>query len=195
MKLVFVTNNQHKLHEIRQLIGEQIELCSLTDIGFTGEIPETHETIEENAREKAIYIYNRYHMDCFADDTGLEIESLDGRPGVYSSRYAGENVSYEDNMNRVLEEMKTMTNRRSRFRTAISLIIGGKEYLFQGEIKGEILTEKRGSSGFGYDPVFKPDGYNKTFAELPLEEKNRISHRGRAIAKLADFLKNQAGGF
>ena len=189
MKLVFATNNLHKLNEIRNIINKDIELASLSDIGCNDDIPETGDTLEENASQKSFYIYNKFGIDCFADDTGLEIEALDKRPGVYSARYAGEGCNFEDNMNKVLLEMKDAENRKACFRTVISLIISGKEIQFEGRVDGTILKEEHGEKGFGYDPIFKPDGYEQTFAEMPLSLKNSISHRGRAIAKLMKFLE------
>ncbi len=188
MKIVFATNNQHKLEEIRKAIGNKHEIVSLKEIGFEKDIPETHDTLEGNASEKSAHIYNQYKLNCFADDTGLEIDILNGEPGVYSARYAGENPSFEDNMNKVLEKMKAETNRSARFRTVISLIINGNETQFEGICPGTIMTEKYGESGFGYDPIFMPNGYQETFAELSLEVKNKISHRGLATDKLIDFL-------
>jgi len=188
MKLVFATNNKHKLEEIKQTLSNKFEILSLSDINFNEEIPETHETIQENASEKSFYIYNRYKINCFADDTGLEIDALNGEPGVYSARYAGENSSFEDNMNKVLEKLKGIENRKARFRTIISLIIEGKEYQFEGKAEGEILTERVGAEGFGYDPIFRPIGYKETFAEMSIELKNKISHRGLAVKKLIEFL-------
>ncbi len=189
MELVFATNNKHKLEEISAIIGKQINILSLKDINCKEEIPETKETLAGNALEKADYVYTKYGYNCFADDTGLEIKSLNSRPGVYSARYAGEDCNFENNMNKVLEEMKTMDNREACFKTVIALIIKGKKYFFEGEIKGTILREKHGDKGFGYDPIFMPLGYNKSFAELSSEEKNAISHRGLATKKLIDFLK------
>jgi XTP/dITP diphosphohydrolase len=191
MKLVFATNNKHKLEEIKQALSNKYEILSLSDINFNEEIPETHETIEENASEKSFYIYNRYKIDCFADDTGLEIDALNGEPGVYSARYAGENCSFEDNMNKVLEKLEGVSNRKAQFRTIISLIINGKEYQFEGKVEGEILTKKHGTDGFGYDPIFRPNGYNETFAEMSIDLKNKISHRGLAVKKLIKFLNKQ----
>jgi len=186
--LIFATNNQHKLQEIRQILKQQIQIKSLKDIGFHEEIPETNPTLEGNALQKARYIYERYHTNCMADDTGLEIEALNGKPGVYSARYAGESCSYEDNMQKVLLEMNGKTNRKAKFRTVIALILDNKEYLFDGEVNGIITTEKHGTKGFGYDPIFLPDGETLTFAELQPEQKNKISHRGLATAKLVNFL-------
>jgi len=186
--LVFATNNKHKLEEIRQILKQQIQIKSLNDIGFHGEIPETNPTLEGNAMQKARYIHERYHVNCMADDTGLEIEALNGKPGVYSARYAGENCSFEENMQKVLFEMKGKTNRKAKFRTVIALIWDNKEYLFDGEVNGIITTEKHGTKGFGYDPIFLPDGESLTFAELSAERKNEISHRGLATGKLVNFL-------
>ncbi len=191
MNLVFVTNNKHKFEEIKNKIGTPLHLYSLYDIGFHDAIPETHETIEENAIEKAMFIYNRYKMDCFADDTGLEIDALNGEPGVYSARYAGTNCTFDDNMNKVLAKMKGIDNRTARFRTVIALIEKGKVISFEGIIEGEILINKYGKKGFGYDPIFKPRGYENSFAEMTLNKKNRISHRAIAVEKLIIYLKNK----
>ena len=190
-RLVFVTNNAHKLEEIRTILGERIEILSLSDIGCHADIPETADTLEGNARQKSRYVYEHYGLDCFADDTGLEVEALDGAPGVYSARYAGgEGHDAQANMLKLLHELEGKENRKAQFRTAISLILDGKEYLFEGVIKGEIIREKRGDSGFGYDPVFKPEGYERTFAELGNEVKNKISHRALAVQKLCEFLQS-----
>ncbi len=186
--LIFATNNAHKLSEIKAAIQQKIEISGLSEIGCAEDIPETSDTLEGNALQKARFIYEKYGKDCFADDTGLEIDALEGRPGVYSARYAGEGKSFEDNMNKVLEELKGNQQRGACFRTVIALILQGKEYLFEGKVCGDILTEKHGTKGFGYDPIFRPDGYDITFAEMPLDEKNRISHRGLAVQKLVDFL-------
>lgn len=191
MRLIFATNNQHKLQEIKKQVGSQYELLGLADVNISEEIPETHETLEENAVEKATYIYDKYNYDCFADDTGLEIEALDGRPGVYSARFAGPNCSFEDNVNKVLREMDGLENRKARFRTIIAMVEKGRIYQFEGEVKGTIIADGRGKDGFGYDPIFLPDGYDQTFAEMDLDLKNSISHRGRAMAKFIDFLKNR----
>ena len=173
-KLVFATNNAHKLEEVAAILGDKVELLSLNDIDCHTDIPETAETLEGNALLKSSFIYRNYQLDCFADDTGLEVEALNGAPGVYSARYA---------------ELEGKENRKAQFRTAISLILDGKEYLFEGVIKGEIIKEKRGDSGFGYDPIFKPEGYEQTFAELGNEIKNKISHRALAVQKLCEFLQ------
>lgn len=190
-KLVFATNNAHKLEEVAAILGDQVELLSLNDIGCQTDIPETAETLEGNALLKSSYIYKNYHLDCFADDTGLEVETLNGAPGVYSARYAGgEGHDAQANMLKLLHELDGKENRKAQFRTAISLILDGKEYLFEGVIKGEIIKEKRGDSGFGYDPVFMPKGYDRTFAELGNDIKNQISHRALAVQKLCEFLQS-----
>lgn len=190
-KLVFATNNAHKLEEVAAILGDQVELLSLNDIGCQTDIPETAETLEGNALLKSSYIYKNYHLDCFADDTGLEVEALNGAPGVYSARYAGgKGHDAQANMLKLLHELDGKENRKAQFRTAISLILDGKEYLFEGVIKGEIIKEKRGDSGFGYDPVFMPEGYDRTFAELGNDIKNQISHRALAVQKLCEFLQS-----
>ena len=190
-KLVFATNNAHKLEEVAAILGDQVELLSLNDIGCQADIPETAETLEGNALLKSSYIYKNYPLDCFADDTGLEVEALNGAPGVYSARYAGgEGHDAQANMLKLLHELDGKENRKAQFRTAISLILDGKEYLFEGVIKGEIIKEKRGDSGFGYDPVFMPEGYDRTFAELGNDIKNQISHRALAVQKLCEFLQS-----
>ena len=193
MKIVFATNNQHKLSEIRQILGSRVEVLSLKDIGCDVDIPETGTTLEENALQKAQYIYDNYHIDVFADDTGLEVEALNGAPGVYSARYASmENGSAshdsEANMARLLRELGENNYRKARFRTVIALIEQGNVHQFEGIVNGEIIRERRGGEGFGYDPIFQPDGYDKTFAELGTDVKNQISHRARATQKLADYL-------
>lgn len=211
MKIVFATNNEHKLSEIRAILGSSFEVVSLSDIGCHEDIPETGQTLEENALMKAEYIYDKYHLSCFADDTGLEVEALNGAPGVYSARYASlecvatesqQAISHdsEANMARLLRELADQDNRKARFRTCIALILKKdicpcgctsiKEiHRFEGIVNGEITTEKSGAEGFGYDPIFRPDGYDKTFAELGMDIKNQISHRARATQKLADYLK------
>ena len=189
MKLVFATNNKHKLRELQQLLGNKIQLLSLADINCSEDIPETKPTIEGNASQKSFYIYKKYGVNCFADDTGLEIEALNGAPGVFSARYAGEEKNDEENIEKVLSELSNSENRNARFKTIISLVINGKETLFEGIINGTILQEKRGNRGFGYDPVFLPNGYNKPFAEMLPEIKNEISHRGIAVNKLVEFLR------
>ena len=188
-KLVVATNNTHKLEEISAILGEEMELLSLKDIQCNADIPETADTLEGNARQKAQYIYNNYGMDCFADDTGLEVEALNGAPGVFSARYAGDGHDSEANMQKLLQELEGKENRKAQFRTAICLIMEGQEYLFEGIVKGKIIEEKRGGAGFGYDPVFVPEGYDLTFAELGNDIKNTISHRARAVEKLCTFLK------
>jgi len=188
-ELVFATNNKHKLEEVSPLIQSHFELLSLADIQCFEEIEEPHDTLIDNAFEKTRFVYNRYHYNCFADDTGLEIDALDGRPGVYSARYAGENCSFQDNVIKVLAEMQGKKIRTARFKTVIALILDGKEYSFEGIVKGEIIEQQsQGSEGFGYDPIFRPLGYTETFAEMPLSEKNKISHRGLATKKLVEFL-------
>ena len=189
-KLVFATNNSHKLYEVQQTLKNKFEVLKLSDLNFTEDIPETQSTIEGNASQKSHFIFDRFKVDCFADDTGLEIDALDGAPGVYSARYAGDSPTFEDNMNKVLELLHGQENRTACFRTVISLILGGKEYLFEGRVDGQILTEKRGLSGFGYDPIFQPHGYDQTFAEMPIKLKNQISHRGKAVKKLVEFVKS-----
>ena len=216
MRIVFATNNQHKLSEIRNILGNSIEILSLKDIGCDVDIPETGTTLEENALQKAEYIYSHYHMDVFADDTGLEVDALNGAPGVYSARYAAlecvptgsqqaEHPASHDseaNMARLLKELENNNNRKARFRTVIALIqkrdvcpcgcTSIKDiHKFEGIVEGEIIRERRGGEGFGYDPIFQPDGYDKTFAELGMEVKNHISHRARAVAKLCEFLNDK----
>lgn len=191
MKLVFASNNLNKIEEIKTLVSESIEILSLADIGCIEKIEETETTIEGNAKLKADYITNNYGYDCFADDTGLEVDFLNGAPGVFSARYAGENATYEDNVKKMLNEMQGKTNRKAHFRTVIALNLGDKQYLFNGICKGEILEQKQGEEGFGYDPIFKPYGYDKSFAEMSLVEKGNISHRGLAIKKLINFLKKK----
>ena len=190
MKIVFATNNKHKLEEIRRMLAGKHEIVSLADIGCHDEIPEEQDTLEGNAFQKARYIKEHYGYDCFADDTGLEIEALGGRPGVYSARYAGEDKDSEANMQKVLTEMQGCDNRRARFRTAIALVFRGEEHLFEGEVRGEILRERHGEGGFGYDPIFRPEGFSVSFAEMSLDDKNRISHRGEAVRRLAAFLNH-----
>jgi XTP/dITP diphosphohydrolase len=190
VKLVFATNNDHKLEEMRQIMPSELELLSLNDIGCTEDIPETGCTLEANAAQKSFFIWNKYRMDCFADDTGLEIKALGNEPGVYSARYAGEEKCAVKNMFKVLAKMENETNRDARFRCVISLVTDGKEKQFEGIVEGKLLTEPKGIAGFGYDPVFNPDGYTQSFAEMSSEDKNRISHRGRAVMKLIDYLKH-----
>jgi len=191
MKLVFATNNQHKLDELQAILGNRFQLLSLKDIGCNKEIPEEQPTLEGNASQKSHFIYEKYGYSCFADDTGLEIEGLNGEPGVYSARYAGEEKNANANMDKVLTKMTKIKNRNARFRTVISLIINGNEIQFEGSVEGEILTKKRGNSGFGYDPIFRPKGFQQTFAEMNLTDKNKISHRGRAVEKLVQYLQKR----
>ncbi len=186
--LVFATNNPHKLQEVRQILGDRFEIKGLSDIGCDVDIPETADTLEGNAMQKAKYVKEHYGLDCFADDTGLECTALDGAPGIRSARYAGENHDSEANMRKLLENLKEKSDRSAQFRTVIALLYQGEEHLFEGVVRGGIITEHKGTQGFGYDPVFVPEGYNTTFAEMTAEEKNSISHRGRAVAKLAAFL-------
>ncbi len=191
-KLVFATNNAHKLEEIRAILGDKVEILSLNDINCHADIPETADTLEGNAELKAAYIYTNYGLDCFADDTGLEVEALNGAPGIYSARYAGgQGHDSEANMKKLLTEMAGKINRNAQFRTAICLIEKGNKHLFEGIVKGRIIEAKRGNSGFGYDPVFIPEGYNETFAEMGNAEKNKISHRARAVAALCEYLQNE----
>lgn len=187
-RFVFATNNAHKLEEVSYILGEKVELLSLKDIGCHEDIPETADTLEGNALLKARFIAEKYHMDCFADDTGLEVEALGGAPGVYSARYAGDGHDSEANMRKLLKDMEGMENRKARFRTVFALIVDGKEHLFEGIVKGEIITNRKGTSGFGYDPIFVPEGYTQTFAEMGNELKNKISHRAVATNKLCRFL-------
>lgn len=190
MKLVFATNNLNKLAEVQEMLPNTIELLSLKDINCFDEIDETETTLEGNAKLKANYITNKFSFNCFADDTGLEVESLDGKPGVYSARFAGEPSNSENNIQKLLVDLESKKNRKAQFRTAVSLNLNGKQFLFEGICKGEILLKKNGEKGFGYDPIFKPEGFSKSFAEMTSEEKNSISHRGIAIQKLVNFLKD-----
>ena len=190
MKIVFASNNKNKIHEIQSMLPEFIQIVSLESIGCFEEIPETADSIEGNAILKANYITQKYGFDCFADDTGLEVDSLDGQPGVHSARYAGEQKNADDNMNKLLEQLLDKPNRNAQFKTVIALNLKGKQHLFTGIASGEITLEKMGTGGFGYDPIFKPNGYENTFAELSLEVKNEISHRGKATKALLEFLKN-----
>lgn len=190
-KIVFATNNKHKLQEVSSMLNGLFDVVGLSDMGFTDDIPETANTLEGNALMKAEYINKCLNADCFADDTGLEVEALGGKPGVLSARYAGEPSCSERNIDKLLEKLKGITNRKARFRTVIALILDGRTYFFEGTVRGVIITERRGEKGFGYDSVFVPDGYETTFAQMSEEEKNRISHRGRAVEKLARFLRNR----
>ena len=189
MKLVFATHNSNKAKEIQSLLPDDFQILTLTEINCIAEIPETSETLEGNSLLKAQFVSDNYNLNCFADDTGLEIVALNGRPGVYSARYAGEEKNAEANMNLVVSELENESNRKAQFRTVITLILNEKTVLFEGVVKGEISTEKRGTDGFGYDPIFIPEGQSKTFAEMTLEEKNQQSHRARAFEKLIVFLK------
>jgi XTP/dITP diphosphohydrolase len=188
MTIVFASNNEHKIKEIKSILGNSFTLQSLYDININEDIPEDEPLLEGNALSKARYIYNTTHMNVFADDTGLEIEALKGLPGVHSARFAGESKDSSANINKVLNLLGNTKNRKARFRTVIALIFEEKEYLFEGIVSGTIINEKRGSEGFGYDPVFIPDGSTRTFAEMNLDEKNKISHRARAFEKLREFL-------
>jgi XTP/dITP diphosphohydrolase len=193
MRLVFATNNRHKLAEIKKAIDTSVPgrytIVGLNELGFHDELPETADTLEGNAIEKVTYFYNRFKTNCFADDTGLEVFSLNNRPGVFSARYAGPACNFDDNINKLLSELSGVDQRGARFRTVIALILKDQTYLFEGEIEGEITISKYGKNGFGYDPVFRPQGYTQTFAEMDLENKNRISHRAQALNKLIGFLK------
>lgn len=188
-QLVFATNNQHKVDEVSAMIGGDFELLTLKDMGCEADIPETGATFHENASIKSHYIFNHYHIDCFADDSGLEIDALNGEPGVFSARYAGTHGDHEANMDKVLAKLQGVENRSARFKTVISLLWQGREHFFEGVVEGTIRLERSGSKGFGYDPIFRPDGYQITFAEMTTEEKNRISHRARAVEQLIQFLK------
>ena len=187
-KFVFATNNAHKLEEVSTILGSKIELLSMKDINCNVDIPETADTLEGNALIKAKYIFNNYHLDCFADDTGLEVEALNGAPGVYSARYAGDAHNSEANMQKLLSDLEGIENRKAQFRTVFALIIYGKDHLFEGIVKGVITKSRRGTSGFGYDPIFIPEGYTQTYAEMGNELKNKISHRALATNKLCNFL-------
>jgi XTP/dITP diphosphohydrolase len=189
--IVFATNNKHKLFEVQNILGSTFSLKSLADIGFDEDIPEDFDTLDQNASQKAWHIYNRFKIDCFADDTGLEVDALGGEPGVYSARYAGEQKNPHDNILKLLSNLKGKSNRGAQFRTVVALIINGVEYRFEGIVRGKIIDKLLGEEGFGYDPIFVPDGYTQTFAEMDLNLKNRISHRGLAIAQLANFLLQQ----
>jgi len=190
-ELVFSTNNQHKLEEVSDILGNNFRILGLKDIGIDTDIPETGDTLEENALIKARYIWKQKECDCFADDTGLEVEALDNAPGIYSARYAGEQKSAKDNVDKLLMELKDKNNRKARFRTVIAAILQGEEFLFEGIIEGTITDTPRGEAGFGYDPVFIPNGYDVTFAEMGNDLKNTISHRAIAVNKFCNFLKNK----
>ncbi|HRY31622.1 MAG TPA: RdgB/HAM1 family non-canonical purine NTP pyrophosphatase [Bacteroidales bacterium] len=194
MKLVFATNNMHKLQEAREVLrhhGLLTKISGLKEIGCNTDIPETAPSLEGNALQKAVYVSDRYGTDCFADDTGLEIEALGGRPGVYSARYAGEGCSFDDNIDKILAELGDRPDRKAAFRTVICLIIHGEIHYFEGRVEGNILHARKGKGGFGYDPVFQPAGHEKTFAEMNMEEKNRLSHRGNALRKMVQFLAKE----
>lgn len=187
-KLIFATNNKHKLGEVREMLDGKVEIVSLEEAGLSGEIPETADTLQGNALQKAQWVWERTHCDCFADDTGLEVDALDGAPGVYSARYAGEHCSFDDNVNKLLNALDGETNRKAQFRTVICLIENGEPRYFEGKVEGVILTERYGKEGFGYDPIFMPDRFAVSFAEMPLEVKNMISHRGMAVKRLTEYL-------
>ena len=186
--LVFATNNKHKLHEVSEILHDTVQIKSLSDMGLEGDIPETSDTLQGNALQKAQWVWERTHNDCFADDTGLEVEALGGAPGVYSARYAGEHCSFDDNIDKLLAALDGNTNRHACFRTVICLIENGEPRYFEGRVDGVILTERYGTDGFGYDPVFMPDRFAVSFAEMPLEVKNMISHRGIAVKRLVEYL-------
>ena len=189
MKLIFATHNNNKAFEIQKLLPSKFQVLTLDDISFHDEIPENEPTIEGNSAFKAQFIYSEFELNCFADDTGLEIEALNGKPGVHSARYSGEDRNPDANMNRVLTELNGISNRNARFKTVITLIIDGKQYIFEGIVNGRIIDEKRGTNGFGYDPIFIPENETRTFAEMDLTEKNQFSHRARALEKMIEFLK------
>jgi XTP/dITP diphosphohydrolase len=186
--IIFATNNQHKVNEVRSVLGKSFNIITLKEAGIDIDIPEPHDTLEANATEKSKTIFNLTHKNCFSEDTGLEVEALHGEPGVKSARYAGENTSFDDNIEKLLLNLSTAVNKTARFRTVISLILEGEEYFFEGICTGKIINERRGNNGFGYDPVFVPDGSEKTFAEMDMEEKNNFSHRKKAMEKLINFL-------
>ena len=190
MKLCFATNNSNKLAEVSEMLGDNFDLVSLKDIGCETDIPEDHETLEENSLQKAEYIVTNYQIATFADDTGLEVDALDGAPGVYSARYAGPQKNNQENIRLLLQNLANKSNREAHFRTIITLIINQQVHQFEGKVMGEIITELKGIEGFGYDPIFVPNGHHKTFAEMNRQEKSSISHRGQAVAKLVAFLKN-----
>ncbi len=195
MTFVFATHNLHKVSEVQAMLPADIQIRSLTDLGCDVDIPETADTLQGNALQKAQFVHERYQCDCFADDTGLEIDALGGRPGVYSARYAGEGCSFDDNVRKVLKELENvpLEQRTARFRTVVALIWQGKTYYFEGKVEGLMTLERHGAEGFGYDPIFLPDGYDQTFAEMDAAEKNRISHRGRAVRALVSFLESSKG--
>ncbi len=190
MELVFATNNAHKLEEVQQMVGDRFVLKSLADIGCDDDIPETGVTFQENAQQKTDYLFQKYQVNCFGDDSGLEIDALNGEPGVYSARYSGSR-DMEKNIDLVLEKLQDQENRRARFKTVISLFLNGEQHFFEGTVEGRIIAIRTGTEGFGYDPIFIPEGYDQTFAEMSLEEKNKISHRSQAVAKLVGFLNSK----
>jgi len=190
MELVFATNNAHKLEEVQQMVGDKFVLKSLADIGCDDDIPETGVTFQENAKQKTDYLFQKYSIDCFGDDSGLEIDALNGEPGVYSARYSGSR-DMEKNIDLVLEKLQGQEDRKARFKTVISLFLQGEQFFFEGTVEGRIIAGRTGTAGFGYDPIFIPDGYDQTFAEMSLEEKNKISHRSKAVSKLVEFLNSQ----
>lgn len=191
MDLIFATHNRHKVSEVQAMLPAGIHVRSLPDLGCDEDIPETADTLQGNALQKAQFVHERYHCNCFADDTGLEIDALDGRPGVYSARYAGDGCSFDDNVRKVLAELENvpLEQRTARFRTVVALILDGRTYFFEGKVEGLMTLERHGVEGFGYDPIFLPEGYGQTFAEMDASEKNRISHRGRAMAQMVGFLE------
>ena len=189
MKLCLATNNAHKIEELQALLGENFQLQTLNEIGCNDDIPETADTFQGNSLLKAMYVWERFQINCIADDSGLEVEALNGEPGIFSARYAGEHGNHAKNMDKLLQNLAGIENRKAQFRCVITLIINGLPHFFEGIIRGKIIQEKRGSQGFGYDPLFVPDGYNRTFAEMSIEEKNPISHRGLAVAKMIEFLE------
>lgn len=189
-KLIFATQNKHKVEEIQNVVGSDFNIVSLNELNFFEEIPETGLTLKENALQKSQFVNQLFNIDCFADDTGLEIEALGGEPRVFSARYAGEGKSFEDNMNKVLQKMEGISNRKAKFTTVIALIMKGKQYFFEGSVEGLILTEKKGNAGFGYDPIFKPNGFDLTYAQMSIDIKNIMSHRAIATKKLIAFLKS-----
>ncbi|MFK7904989.1 MAG: non-canonical purine NTP diphosphatase [Chitinophagales bacterium] len=190
MRLIFATNNAHKVSEVKKVIGDKFEVISLKEFGFTDDIPEPHDTLEENAYEKSSVIHQKFDVNCFSEDTGLEVMALNGEPGVKSARYAGEKCLASDNIKLLLRKLEGIENRQAQFRTVVSLILEGKEYQFEGIAKGKITHSQTGEKGFGYDPIFVPENFDRTFAEMNAAEKNEISHRGKAIEKLVKFLKN-----
>jgi XTP/dITP diphosphohydrolase len=192
-KIIFATNNKHKLEEIRAILGRSYSIGSLDEIGCADDIPETADTLEGNALLKARYVKTHYGYDCFADDTGLEVKALNYAPGVYSARYAGESKDSDANMRKILRELENQSDRSAQFRTVIALILGEQEYFFEGVVEGKLIREARGNAGFGYDPIFVPEGYTETFAEMEADVKNTISHRAKAVEKLKTFLDEKRG--